>query len=109
VQWRKGYIARVGEVEFNRGEFGFVPSSFESRLNNCLLCGLFFSYCQRKKLFDRTIIFATFIKSRNRIKWRRIMKKTDKKSGLLCVEVSVDIDLTTNVNLGKRGGGGAVM
>jgi hypothetical protein len=35
------------------------------------------------------------------------MKKTDKKSGLLSVEVSVDIDFTANVNLGKRGGGGA--
>jgi hypothetical protein len=37
------------------------------------------------------------------------MKKTDKKSGLLCVEVSVDIDFTTNVNLGKQGGGGSNM
>jgi hypothetical protein len=37
------------------------------------------------------------------------MKKTDKKSGLLRVEVSINIDVTTNVNLGKRGGGGAVM
>jgi hypothetical protein len=59
-----------------------------------------------KKLFDRAIIFATFIKSSKKIKWRRIMKKTDKKSGLLRVEVSVDIDVTTNVNLGKQGGGG---
>ncbi|MDR1290270.1 MAG: hypothetical protein LBK06_03625 [Planctomycetaceae bacterium] len=34
------------------------------------------------------------------------MKKTDKKSGLLRVEVNVNIDVTTNVNLGKQGGGG---
>jgi hypothetical protein len=38
-----------------------------------------------------------------------IMKKTDKKSGLLRVEVSVNIDFTANVNLGKRGGGGTNM
>jgi hypothetical protein len=37
------------------------------------------------------------------------MKKTDKKSGLLHVEINVDIDFATNVNLGKRGGGGANM
>jgi hypothetical protein len=37
------------------------------------------------------------------------MKKTDKKSGLLRVEVNVNIDLTTNVNLGKMGGGGATI
>jgi hypothetical protein len=37
------------------------------------------------------------------------MKKTDQKSGLLHVEVSVDIDFTTNVNLGKQGGGGSNM
>jgi hypothetical protein len=37
------------------------------------------------------------------------MKKTDKKSGLLCVEVSVDIDFTANVNLDKMGGGGATV
>ncbi|MDR1290531.1 MAG: DUF1559 domain-containing protein [Planctomycetaceae bacterium] len=36
------------------------------------------------------------------------MKKTDKKSGLLRVEVSVNIDVTTNVNLGKQGGGGRI-
>jgi prepilin-type N-terminal cleavage/methylation domain-containing protein len=36
------------------------------------------------------------------------MKKTDKKSGLMHVEVNVDIDLTTNVNLGKQGGGGRI-
>jgi hypothetical protein len=34
------------------------------------------------------------------------MKKTDQKSGLLHVEVNMNIDVTTNVNLGKRGGGG---
>jgi hypothetical protein len=37
------------------------------------------------------------------------MKKTDQKSGLLYIEVSVDIDFTANVNLGKQGGGGSNM
>jgi hypothetical protein len=34
------------------------------------------------------------------------MRKTDKKSGLLCVEVSVNIDFTTNISLDKMGEGG---
>jgi hypothetical protein len=37
------------------------------------------------------------------------MKKTDKKSGLLCVEVNIDIDVTTNVKIDKQGGGGSNM
>jgi hypothetical protein len=32
-------------IEFNRDEFGLVPSSFESCLNNCLLCCLILSFC----------------------------------------------------------------
>jgi hypothetical protein len=39
------------EFVFNRGGFGIVPSSIESRLDSRLLCGLFFSSCQRKKFF----------------------------------------------------------
>jgi hypothetical protein len=37
------------------------------------------------------------------------MKKTDRKSGLLRIEVNVNIDFMANVNLGKRGGGGATV
>jgi hypothetical protein len=32
-----------------------------------------------------------------------------KKTSFFGLEVSVNIDVTTSVNLGKRGGGGAVM
>jgi hypothetical protein len=34
------------------------------------------------------------------------MKKTDKKSGLLCVEVVATIDVKQSVKIGKGGGGG---
>jgi hypothetical protein len=37
------------------------------------------------------------------------MKKTDSMLSFLNAEVNVNIDLTANVNLGKQGGGGAVM
>jgi hypothetical protein len=69
----------------------------------------FFRLVNGKIFFDRAIIFATFIKSITRIKWRRIMKKTDSMLSFLNAEVNVNIDFTANVNLGKRGGGGAVM
>jgi hypothetical protein len=35
------------------------------------------------------------------------MKKTDSMLSFLNTEVSVNIDFATNVNLGKRGGGGS--
>jgi hypothetical protein len=35
------------------------------------------------------------------------MKKTSTKSGLVGLEVSVNIDFTASVNLGKQGGGGS--
>jgi hypothetical protein len=59
------------DYEFDRGEFGFVPSSFESRLNNCLLCGLFFSSCQRIKFFDRSIILQRLSNPKTELEWRR--------------------------------------
>jgi hypothetical protein len=37
------------------------------------------------------------------------MKKTNSMSSFLTAEVSINIDFTANVNLGKQGGGGAVM
>jgi hypothetical protein len=37
------------------------------------------------------------------------MKITDKKSGFVGLEVSVNIDFTENVNLGKQGGGGSFL
>jgi hypothetical protein len=37
------------------------------------------------------------------------MKKTDSMLSFFNAEVSVNIDFTANVNLGKRGGGGATM
>jgi prepilin-type N-terminal cleavage/methylation domain-containing protein len=97
---------QFGRIEFNRDGFGFVPSSFESRLNNCLLCGLFFSYCQREKFFDRTIIFCNVYQIQTKLKWRRIMKKTDQMLNLASAEVVTVIDVRENVKIGKGGGWG---
>jgi prepilin-type N-terminal cleavage/methylation domain-containing protein len=36
------------------------------------------------------------------------MRKTDSMLGLFNVEVNVNIDVTTNVNLGRQGGGGRI-
>jgi hypothetical protein len=35
------------------------------------------------------------------------MKKTDSMLSFFNTEVNINIDFTTNVNLGKRGGGGS--
>jgi hypothetical protein len=37
------------------------------------------------------------------------MKKTNSMLSLLNTEVNVNIDFTTNINLGKQGGGGGKM
>jgi hypothetical protein len=66
---------------------------------------IFFVLSTKRKIFDRAIIFATFIKSITKIKWRRIMKKTDKKSDLLSVEVIATIDVKGHVKIGNGGGG----
>jgi hypothetical protein len=35
------------------------------------------------------------------------MKKTNSMLSLLDIEVNINVDFTTNVNLGKQGGGGS--
>jgi hypothetical protein len=37
------------------------------------------------------------------------MKKTDSMLSFLSIEVNINIDVMTNVNLGKQGGGGSIM
>jgi hypothetical protein len=70
---------------------------------------VYFFALSTKKNFKRTIIFATFIKSTNQIEMEEKMKKTDSMLSLLDLEVNVNIDLTANVKIGKRGGGGATI
>jgi hypothetical protein len=53
--------------------------------------------------------FATFIKSNNQNEMEEKMKKTDSMLSFLTAEVNVGIDFAANVNLGKRGGGGATV
>jgi hypothetical protein len=68
----------------------------------------FFALSTKERFFNRTIIFLQRLSNpvtQNEMEEK--MKKTSTKSGFLCVEVSVNIGLTTNVNLGKQGGGGA--
>jgi hypothetical protein len=48
-----------------------------------------------------------FIKSSDKIEMEEKMKKTDLVLSLVNAEIDVNIDVTTNVNLGKTGGGGA--
>jgi hypothetical protein len=56
--------------EFDRGEFGFVPSSIEPRLNSRLLCGLFFRLVNEKK-FSPHNNFCKVYQIQTKIKWRR--------------------------------------
>jgi prepilin-type N-terminal cleavage/methylation domain-containing protein/prepilin-type processing-associated H-X9-DG protein len=72
-----------------------------------LLCGLFFSPCQRRKFFDRAIIFCNVYQIQKQNEMEEIMKKTNSMSSFLNAEVNINIDFTANVNLGKMGGGGA--
>jgi hypothetical protein len=51
------------------------------------------------------MIFATFIKSSKKIKWRRIMKKTNRKLGLFGGKVNATVDVRINVKIGRGGGG----
>jgi hypothetical protein len=44
-----------------------------------------------------------------KIKMEEKMRKTDQMLSFFNAEVNVSIDFTTNVNLGKRGGGGAAV
>jgi hypothetical protein len=66
---------------------------------------IFFALSTKRKIFDRTIFFATFIKSNTKIRMEEKMKMTS----FFSFEVNVNIDLTANVNLGKQGGGGSIM
>jgi hypothetical protein len=66
---------------------------------------MFFHFVWGKK-FDRAIIFVHLIQSANKIEMEEIMKKTNSMLSFFNAEVNVNIDVTANVNLGKRGGGG---
>jgi hypothetical protein len=53
-----------------------------------------------------SIIFVTFINSIKQKELEDKMKKIDSMLSLRNAEINVNIDVRTNVKLGKRGGGG---
>jgi hypothetical protein len=60
------------------------------------------------KKFAATIIFLQRLSNPlTKIEMEEKMKKTDSMLSFLGTEVNINIDFTANVNLDKRGGGGA--